>query len=93
MIRFTTLAALLVLSAVPALAADAVTCSTSDPSKFQPQQTLIDQLKTAGITVKQIKVEKGCYEVYGIDKAGKKVNTAYNAETLKQVANAEAGEN
>jgi len=93
MIRLTILASVLILVAGPALAADAVTCSTSEPSKFQPQQNLIDQLKTQGITVKQIKVEKGCYEVYGLDKAGKKVNTAYNAETLKQVANAEAGEN
>ena len=93
MIRLTTLAAFLMLAAAPAFAADAVTCSTADASKFQPQQTLIDQLKTAGITVKKIKVEKGCYEVYGVDKDGKKVNSAYNAETLQQVANAEAGEN
>ena len=93
MIRLTALASILVLITGPAFAADAATCSTSDPSKFQPQQTLIDQLKTQGITVKQVKVEKGCYEVYGLDNAGKKVNTAYNAETLKQVANAEAGEN
>jgi len=93
MIRLISLATLLTVLALPAMAADAVTCSASDPSKFQPQQTLIDQLKGAGITVKQIKVEKGCYEVYGLDKAGKKVNVAYNAETLQQVANAEAGEN
>jgi len=93
MIRMTTFAALLVLSVAPAIAADAVTCSTSDPSKFQPQQTLIDQLKASGVAVKQIKVEKGCYEVYAIGKDGKKVNSAYNAETLQPVANPEAGEN
>jgi hypothetical protein len=93
MIRLTTLAALLMLVAAPAMAATPATCSTSDPSKFQPQQTLIDQLKALNLTVRQIKVEKGCYEVYAVDKAGKKVNTAYNAETLQQVGNAEAGEN
>lgn len=93
MIRVSTLATLLILTAMPAMAASGATCSTADASKFQPQQALIDQLKAIGITVKQIKVEKGCYEVYGIDKDGKKVNTAYNAETLQQVANAEAGEN
>ena len=42
---------------------------------------------------RQIKVEKGCYEVYAVDKAGKKVNLAYNAETLEKLDNAEAGEN
>lgn len=92
MIRLTTLTALLMLTALPAFAADAV-CSTADASKFQPQQTLIDQLTKTGLTVRQIKVEGGCYEVYAVDKNGKKVNAAYNAETLEPVANAEAGEN
>ncbi len=66
--------------------------STADSSKFQPKTKLEDQLKAQGLTVKQIKTENGCYEVYAVDKAGKKVNTAYNAETLQQVDNAEAGE-
>ncbi len=43
--------------------------------------------------VRQIKTEGGCYEVYALDKAGKKVNVAFNAETLEPVDNAEAGEN
>ena len=92
MLRLSAAALLLALVAAPAMAADAASCSTADSSKFQPQQTLIDQLKTAGLTVRQIKVEKGCYEVYAVDKDGKKVNNAYNAETLQQVGNAEAGE-
>lgn len=45
------------------------------------------------MTVRQVKVENGCYEVYAIDKDGKKVNNAYNAVTLEQLADAEAGEN
>jgi hypothetical protein len=83
----------------PALAAGttatpaAVTCGTGAASTFKPQATLEAQLKALGMTVRQIKVEKGCYEVYAVDKDGKKVNNAYNAATLEQVANAEAGEN
>jgi len=42
--------------------------------------------------VRQIKTEGGCYEVYATDKSGKRQNQAFNAKTLKQVANAEAGE-
>jgi hypothetical protein len=49
-------------------------------------------LEATGMTVRQIKTEKGCYEVYAVDKAGKKVNAAYNAETLEKVDNPEAGE-
>ena len=97
-IAFITAAAVLSLSVAPAFAATATatptaTCSTSDVSKFQPQAKLTDMLTKSGLTVRQIKVEKGCYEVYAVDKDGKKVNTAYNAETLEQVGNAEAGEN
>jgi len=92
MLRALSLAALAALVALPAVAADA-TCSTAPASKFQPKTTLETQLKAAGMTVKQIKTEKGCYEVYAVDKSGKKVNTAYNAETLAPVANPEAGEN
>ncbi|MEO9229711.1 MAG: PepSY domain-containing protein [Devosia sp.] len=97
---FIAIAAVATLAASPALAASttipvapAVTCATGPVSSFKPQATLEAQLKALGMTVRQIKVEKGCYEVYAIDKSGKKINNAYNAATLEQVANAEAGEN
>lgn len=68
-------------------------CSTSPAAKFQPKATLESQLKATGTTVRRIKVENGCYEVYAVDKNGKKVNEAFNAETLAKVDNPEAGEN
>jgi len=68
-------------------------CSTAPAAQFKAKATLEAQLKGEGLTVRQIKVENGCYEVYAVDKAGKKVNGAYNAETLEKLANAEAGEN
>ena len=91
MIRLITLAGLTALVASPTFAAGA-TCSSAAASAFQPKATLESQLKADGMTIKQIKTEKGCYEVYAIDKAGKKVNVAYNAETLAKVDNPEAGE-
>ena len=91
MIRTTFLTALALMIAGPAFAAGG--CSTASASKFQPKATLESQLKAEGLTVRQIKTEKGCYEVYAVDKAGKKVNAAYNAETLAKMADAEAGEN
>lgn len=87
-------AAFVALAAGQALGADtAVTCAIGPTSAFQPQATLEAQLKAAGMTIRQVKVENGCYEVYAIDKDGKKVNNAYNAVTLEQLADAEAGEN
>ena len=91
MYRTITLSAFALLVAAPAFAAD-VACSAAPAAKFQPESTLETQLQGEGLTVRQIKVEKGCYEVYAVDKSGKKVNSAYNAETLEKVANAEAGE-
>ncbi|MDE2447287.1 MAG: PepSY domain-containing protein, partial [Alphaproteobacteria bacterium] len=61
--------------------------------KFKPQAELIAKLKTEGLTVSKIKVEKGCYEVYAKDASGKKANAAYNAETFVKLDNAEAGAN
>jgi hypothetical protein len=91
MYRCISLAALAVVIAGPAMAG--TSCSTSQADKFQPEATLKTQLAGEGLTVRKIKTEKGCYEVYAVDKAGKKVNLAFNAETLEKVANAEAGEN
>ena len=91
--RFLTIAATTILVASSAVAATpAATCSKSTPDKFKPQAELIALLKTKGLTVSKIKVENGCYETYAKDATGKKVNSAYNAETLEILDNAEAGE-
>jgi len=83
-------AAAMVVSA-PAFAAGQ--CSTASKDKFQPRSKLEAQLTAEGLKVKQVKVEKGCYEVYATDKDHKRVNIAFNAETLLKLDNAEAGEN
>jgi len=77
--------------AAPALAAEK--CSTAPKAKWQPKSALEAQLQADGYKVRQIKVESGCYEVYAIDKDGKRANMAYNAETLRKLDNPEAGEN
>jgi len=91
MYRTIALASFALLLAGPAFAD--TSCSTAPAAQFKPKATLEAQLKSEGLKVRQIKVENGCYEVYAVDKSGKKVNVAYNAETLEKVDNAEAGEN
>lgn len=91
MYRAVVLTALALLISGPAMA-DA-TCSTAPAAKFKPKSALEAQLTAEGLTVRRIKLENGCYEVYAVDKSNKKVNTAYNAETLEKVTNPEAGEN
>ena len=89
MYRKFAIAAIAVLIAGPALASG---CSTAPSAKLKPKSQLSAKLKAEGLTVRQIKVEGGCYEVYALDKHGKRVNAAYNAETFQKLANAEAGE-
>ncbi len=97
MYRSLTLAACSFLMAGSVFAATAaapakVECATSPQVKWQPQAALIAKLKAEGTIVSKIKVENGCYETYAKDKAGKKANAAYNAETLEMLDNAEGGE-
>jgi hypothetical protein len=84
------LIAAVVFTSSPALASGK--CSTAPQSKWQPQPKLEAQLLSDGFKVRQIKVERGCYEVYATDKDGKRINMAFNAETLEKLDNAEAGE-
>jgi hypothetical protein len=92
MYRAFTSIALAVLMTSSAFAAGA-SCTTAPAAQFKPKSELEAVLKADGLTMKKLKVEKGCYEVYATDKDGKKVNVAYNAETLEKVGNPEAGEN
>ena len=92
MLRTVSTLALMALMTGSALAAGSA-CATSPSSMWKPTSQLTAMLKTKGYTVHRIKTESGCYEVYASDKHGKKLNMAFNAETLKKTASAEAGEN
>lgn len=89
--RIILLTATAIVLAGPAFAAE--TCRKAPTAQFKPTADLKAQLEKEGMKVSKIKTENGCYEVYAIDAAGKKVNMAFNAETLAKVDNAEAGEN
>lgn len=90
--RMLLLTAAAVVVASPVWAASGK-CSTAPKSQWQPQSKLEAQLQTEGFKIRQIKTENGCYEVYATDKAGKRQNLAYNAQTLEKLDNPEAGEN
>ncbi len=91
MYRSLTIAAAVALFAVPAYAAGS--CSRAPASQFQPTSALKAKLEKKGMKVRRIKVENGCYEVYGVTAKGQRVVAAYNAKTFARVSNAEAGEN
>lgn len=82
---------LTILASGSAFAAERA-CSSAPMSAWKPQSALKAKLEAQGLQIRRIKEEGGCYEVYAIDSKGKRVNMAFNAETLKKAPNAEAGE-
>lgn len=48
----------------------------------QSTDTLQKQLEDAGWQVKRIKIEDGCYEVYGHDEEGHRVEAYFDPQTL-----------
>ncbi len=58
----------------------------TEPSKeWQPKEELADKLKADGWDVRKVKIDNGCYEVYGFDGKGKRREAYFNPKTLELV--------
>ncbi|GLS15101.1 PepSY domain-containing protein [Hydrogenophaga electricum] len=77
--RLTALSALLVAVSGAAIAGPA--CN-APKDKWVPEAQFKKDLETQGYQIKTFKVTKGnCYEIYGHDKAGKKVEIYFDPAT------------
>lgn len=74
--------ALALVIASPALAAD--TCNVP-ADKAQSKDTLKAQLEKDGWTVKQIKDDQGCYEVYASKADGTRMEKLFDPATLEML--------
>lgn len=79
-----TLPLVLTLGAGAALA-DTDRCAVPRDQR-QPETALRQKLEADDWTVNRIKLEDGCYEVYAIDAAGRRVETYFDPGTLAPVA-------
>jgi len=70
------------LAAGAALASDK--CSVPQ-AEWQPQEALQQKLESDGWKIKKIKVDDGCYEVYGTDGAGKRMEAYFDPKTFAVV--------
>tara|TARA_R110000868_G_scaffold58122_1_gene179257 strand:+ start:38576 stop:38890 length:315 start_codon:yes stop_codon:yes gene_type:complete len=77
--------ATIALQSTPAYADDDKETCDAPADKWLPKQDLEAKLKADGWTIKNIKVEDGCYEVYAIDKDGKRVEAYFDPETFEAV--------
>lgn len=80
---FLALPLVLTLGAGAALA-DAERCSVPRDQR-QPEAALRQKLEADGWTVKRIKLEDGCYEVYALDAGGRRVETYFDPGTLASI--------
>ena len=73
----------LVAASTSAFAADK--CSAGPQSEWKPQAELEKTLVAKGWKIKRVKIDAGCYEVYGTDGAGKRAETYFHPKTLAPV--------
>ena len=78
-------AACLSLATLPAAATGLATCDSGPKSGWQPAEKLEKQLTAQGWTVRRIKEDGGCYEVYGLDDKGQRAEAYFHPVTLAPV--------
>lgn len=85
--RISCLAALAVstLVTVPAQATGLATCDSGPEEKWQRPSALEKKLTDIQWKVRRIKVDGGCYEVYGMNEKGERVEAYFHPVTLAPV--------
>lgn len=82
---------LLMIAAVATLGVSATqadglaTCDSGPQDTWQPKDKLEKILKDKGWTVRRIKADGGCYEVYALNEKGERVEIYYHPKTLETV--------
>ena len=75
------LAVLLALGTCKVALAD--TDCTDPVASWKPREMLRQETEQQGWTVQRIKIDDGCYEVRGIDRAGNRIKAKYAPATLR----------
>ncbi len=73
------------VSASSAFAHGKVTCPEHPPAEWRPHTELEQKLVKEGWTVRRMEKTETCYEVYGKDPQGKRVEAFFDPKTLERV--------
>jgi hypothetical protein len=57
-------------------------CKSYPKEEWASEDTLKEALEAEGYTIKKFKVDGNCYEIYGRNKEGKKVEIYFDMKTL-----------
>jgi hypothetical protein len=77
--------AVLAFAAASAGATGLATCDSGPKEGWKPQAALEKQLVARNWQVRRIKVDGGCYEVYGMNEKGERVEAYFHPVTLEPV--------
>jgi len=80
-----TLAALALALSGSAFAHGDVECPNVPKAEWKPQMDLQKKLTEEGWRIRQVKVWNTCYEVYGFDAKGERVEAFFNPKTFERV--------
>ncbi|MES2181652.1 MAG: PepSY domain-containing protein [Pseudomonadota bacterium] len=70
------------LSLLPLQAIASADCPVYPKAEWASEDTLKQALKDEGYSIKKFKVDGNCYEMYGTNKEGKKVEIYFDTKTL-----------
>ena len=71
--------------AAPAAATGLYTCDSGPRESWKSEEQLKTQLMEKGWTVRRIKEDGGCWEVYALDPDGQRVEAYFHPVTLENV--------
>ena len=76
----------------PAIGTGKMTCNAGPQAKWKTQKVLQQTLVKQGWKVRKSKVDGGCYEVYGTDPQGNRVEAYFHPVTLEKLLVSRRGE-
>ena len=79
------LAVLLALSAASGSALAAANCPKYPKNEWMPQDEAKTRIEAMGYKIDKFKIDGNCYEIYGSNKDGKKVEIYFDTKTLAVV--------
>lgn len=85
------LVAILAVPASPAAATGAMTCD-APRAKWKGEAALVRTISKQGWKVRKAKVDGGCYEVYGTDPSGNRVEAYFHPVTFEKLLVKRRGE-
>jgi hypothetical protein len=78
-------ATLLLAAGLSTTALASADCPKHPKEQWLPQADAKARIEAQGYTIKKFKVDGQCYEIYGTDKNGKKVEIYFDTKTLEVV--------